>query len=106
MLSQTLPKNFLGNEEDQATEAQSMPGGVKTHVDSFDLNQTQKCENLQQQRRSYNWLTGAAMTNQNAQKLQNIIIDKAGQASVFIHERAPRQLLVNQSVLRRNQMYR
>ena len=39
------------------------------------------------------------MTNENALKLDevtnNMIIDKAGGVSVFIHEREPRQLLVN-----------
>ena len=60
--------------------------------------------------KNYNWLTGAAMTQTNVEKLKhvtnNIIIDKKGAARVYLHEQAPRQLLVNESVLRRNKFYK
>ena len=50
------------------------------------------------------------MTTNNVENLRqvkkNIIIAKNSGANFFIHEKAPRQLLVNESVLRRNQMYR
>lgn len=71
---------------------QSLPNNVHTHVQSFDLTNN-VCDT---QSKSFNWLTGAAMTQKNVEKLSqmtnNILLgDKSGaSASIFIHERAPR----------------
>lgn len=50
------------------------------------------------------------MTSENQEKLKqvtkNVIYDNKGGASLYMNEKAPRQLLVNESVLRRNQQYR
>ena len=49
------------------------------------------------------------MTNENVQRLKqatSMALDSRQSASLYPHERAPRQLLVNESVLRRNQFYR
>jgi len=58
------------DEEEMAR--QSLPNNVNTHVESFDLNNNNNNAS-ENQRKSFNWLTGAAMTQKNVEKLADSI---------------------------------
>ena len=77
--------------------------------DAEDRSENIKTYNSFEANKNYNFLTGASMTNTNANKLkqitQNLMLNNDG-VKTLILERPSRQLLVNESVLKKNQMYK
>ena len=106
LLQRSLNNSILSPAEFTKASGQVKRSGLPTKKGLGSAN-TSKGDLSVEGSRNYNWLTGAPMTLANTQKL-NQITQKMGLAgrTVLVHDLPRRQLLVNTSVLQRNQQFK